>query len=196
MPPAVPSPPAGVVLSGGASRRMGRPKALLPWGGGTLAEAQLAALETAGCVPCRIVTGAHDAPIRAALGGERCIFNARWEEGRATSLQAALRALPRASGWLFLPVDAAGVRPATLRALLHAARSSPAEAWRPCCNGRPGYALWIPSALFRGILSLPPDARLDEWAAPRARRLECGDPALLRNLNTPEDWETLAGNPD
>lgn len=182
--------PAGIVLSGGASRRMGRPKALLPWENGTLAEAQLTALETAGCAVCRIVTGAHDAQIRPVLGTERCIFNERWREGRVTSVQTAMRELPRASGWLFLPVDAAGVRPETLRAVLDAASSDPSVPWRPCCNGRDGYALWIPSILAPDVLALPPDARLDEWAAPRSRRLECGDTALLRNLNTPEDWSS------
>ena len=180
------------MLSGGASRRMGRAKALLEWGGRTLVEAQLEALEAAGCRDVRVVTGAHDAEIRGVVGAEQCIFNERWAEGRMTSVQAGIKRLSGASGWLFLPVDAAGVKPETLRSVLEAAEREPGVAWRPCCGGRAGHALWIPSTLAGEVLALGAEARLDEWAEGRAKRLECGDEGLLRNANTPEEWRKVA----
>ena len=183
---------AGVVLSGGASRRMGTPKALLSFpDGSTLAARQLDSLAAAGCSPCRIVTGAHHDEIAAVLGPERCIRNPDWSLGRASSLQAAVRALPDVSGWLFLPVDAAGIRPDTLRALLDAAKNAPGDLWRPSPDGLPGFALYLPSSFAPSLLSLSPSTPLDAWTRPRQRLLPLADPALRRNLNTPADWQSF-----
>ena len=57
---------AGIVLAGGASTRMGQPKALLPLGGITLAERAFNLLSPH-CSATVIITGAHDVEIRQAL---------------------------------------------------------------------------------------------------------------------------------
>lgn len=43
----------------------------------------------------------------------------------------------------------------------------------------------------RALIKLPPDARVDEWVRPLAKELEVSDPAILRNVNTPEEWALL-----
>lgn len=53
-------PPAGAVLTGGASRRMGRPKAWLPVDGVPMAAGVAAALTAGGCSPVRFVGAAPD----------------------------------------------------------------------------------------------------------------------------------------
>ena len=53
-----PSPVAGAVLVGGASRRMGRPKALIEVGGSPMVVRVAAALGAGGCAPVRLVGGA------------------------------------------------------------------------------------------------------------------------------------------
>mgnify|MGYP003600197447 FL=1 len=42
------------------------------------------------------------------------------------------------------------------------------------------------------MMRLPADARVDEWARKQARELDVEDPAILRNVNTPEEWAALA----
>ena len=138
-PPAPASPafrPAGIVLAAGASRRMGTPKALLPTPSGLpLAAHQAARLRTAGCAPAAVVIGSAADAVRAALPPTLpTIENPRWSQGRATSLQAAVSALPDATGWLFLPIDAIGIRLETLQALLAAATWSPDTCFRGRCR--------------------------------------------------------------
>ena len=64
--PATLTTPAGAVVCGGASRRMGRDKALVAVDGVAMAERVARALEAAGCADVRFVGG--DAPALAALG--------------------------------------------------------------------------------------------------------------------------------
>ncbi len=52
---------AGAVLVGGASRRMGRDKAAMPWGDTTMGERVVAVLRSAGCDPVIAVGGRADA---------------------------------------------------------------------------------------------------------------------------------------
>ena len=180
----------GIVLAAGESRRMGSPKALLRGADGVpLAARQAALLRAGGCAGTVVVLGAEIERIRKALPeGLATVENPRWAQGRASSLQAGISAFPSAAGFLFLPVDAVGVKIATIRAVLAAAENEPTAIWRPTHRGGKGHLLWIPRDAVPSLMRLPADARVDEWVQPLARMLEVDDPAILRNVNTPEEW--------
>jgi CTP:molybdopterin cytidylyltransferase MocA len=185
---------AGLVLAAGASSRMGYPKALLPTPANVpLAVHQMRLLRAAGCPRVAVVLGAHAESIAKKITDGEVIQHAGWAAGRLTSLQAGLRALPGYDGYLILPVDTVGLQVETLARLLTAATHD-TFALRPHVQGKPGRVLWISARVAHEILSLPAsDTRLDEWLAPRITALECDDPAILNNVNTPDEWAGIRG---
>lgn len=86
---------AAILLAAGASRRMGSPKPLLPWGDRTLIAWEVDELMRSSVEEIVVVTGSRSEAVRRALGdGARyCLFNRRWAHGRAGSLAAGARAL-------------------------------------------------------------------------------------------------------
>jgi len=83
-------------------------------------------------------------------------------------------------------VDTVGLRIETLARLL---QPDGAAARRPFHRGQPGRVLWLGGQVAREILELPgADFRLDEWLAPRITAVELDDPAVLNNVNTPDEW--------
>jgi CTP:molybdopterin cytidylyltransferase MocA len=184
---------AGIVLAAGASSRMGRPKALLALPGGErLAARQARLLRDAGCARALVVLGADADRIAAALPEVEIVVNPDWEKGRFTSLQAGLRACADADGFLILPVDTVGVRVETLAGLLAAAERTSAAALRPYYRSTPGRVLWLRADLARDLVKEPArDLRLDERLAAIETSIACDDPAILHNINTPEEWSAF-----
>src|SRR5258708_326412 len=87
---------AAVILSGGASSRMGSPKALLAYQGRPFLEPVLEVTGPPKCGGRRVVPGAHAEPIEKniALAADEIVINADWEKGQLSSIQAAIRSLP------------------------------------------------------------------------------------------------------
>jgi CTP:molybdopterin cytidylyltransferase MocA len=87
---------AAVILSGGASQRMGSPKALLPYRGQTFLQRLLEVSAHPKIGERRIVLGPHADAIRAAapLRDADVVVNPDWEKGQLSSIHAALRSLP------------------------------------------------------------------------------------------------------
>jgi CTP:molybdopterin cytidylyltransferase MocA len=189
----------GIVLAAGASTRMGSPKSLLAGPDGIpLVVKQADLLKAGGCSSVAVVLGSDVERIRGQLPEAlETIENPRWAEGRATSLQAAVAVRPRTDGWLFMPVDAIGVQISTIQLIWRTVAQDPALVWRPVHHGAKGNLLWLPRKVRQDLMQLPPAARVDEWVQPLANEVEVDDPAILRNVNTPEDWAAwLQESPD
>src|SRR5918993_2301173 len=120
---------SGIVLAGGKSSRMGRPKALLPIGssGDTFFDRITRTLLDAGIHDVVVVVGADSEAIRGGTrlkAGVRIVDNPDYELGQLTSLLAGLQAIDvrRATAALVTLIDVPLVSAATVRLLVAAQR--------------------------------------------------------------------------
>lgn len=191
---------AGVVLAAGRSARMGTPKALLDFRGQPFIVRILEALEALD-MKSRVVVLGPDAPrIRPVLASHECLIveNPDVEAGPIGSLRCALTALNpvRPAAVLAWPVDLPHVRIATVERLLEAHRRSDACAVVPAFGERRGHPVVWDASLFGELVSSEAATRHGARAvlhahAERLTVVAVDDPAVIDDLNTPEDYERL-----
>jgi molybdenum cofactor cytidylyltransferase len=138
---------AGLVLAAGGSRRLGRPKQLLPYHGATLLDHTLASARACRFDQLLVAIGGSAEAVRAQvdLSGADVVENPGYGEGCSSSIAVAMDALdPAATVLVLLLGDQPGVEPATVRVLLAARRDAPLAVCRyddgrghPFAFGRP-----------------------------------------------------------
>jgi molybdopterin-guanine dinucleotide biosynthesis protein A len=181
------------VLAGGASRRMGRPKAALPWGAGNLTEFQTGRLATLFSEVLLVVKETPDFPI----GPARVVLDPSPD---FAAIHGLIRALEEVNDRVFvLAVDLPGLTHDVVREIATRGLKTPAPALIPESGGRlqPLAAVWRKSAarfarnrIARGVLSLTSLA--DEVAAEILPESEWRklDPSgnSFANLNTFQEY--------
>jgi CTP:molybdopterin cytidylyltransferase MocA len=188
---------AGLILAGGASRRMGAPKALLQYSGETFLD-RLIGLFAAVCDPVIVVLGSTPEVIRGGLQRTeqaRFLVNEQWMFGQLTSMQKGLAAAPPEAGVLFTPVDYPAVSGATVARVVEAYRAAPGCTFAaPVFGGRRGHPVCIAPAVAREILALPPEAQARDVIRARAEGavyVEVDDPGILTDVDDPEAYQRL-----
>ncbi len=148
---------AAILLAAGESTRMGRPKALLPWGESTLIAWQIGELRAAGVEDIVVVLG-HDAQairdhlLNSASTGSapavRIVVNEGYKQGRASSLRTGASALPdSADPIVILNVDQP--RPCEVHErLLTSHRESGALTTVPVSDGKRGHPVIVAGSLL------------------------------------------------
>jgi CTP:molybdopterin cytidylyltransferase MocA len=177
---------AVVILSAGESRRMGQPKALLPFpeffgsANGKSEDRPAARTETASAQPktflchlievtrhpragiLRVVVGAHAAEIRAQakLDADELVVNEEWQRGQLSSLQAAIRSLPEGAtaGMLVCLVDHPLISAQLVSTLVETFDRDKNKIVIPTYRGRRGHPVIFPSALYAELLGVREDA--------------------------------------
>ncbi len=190
---------AAVVLAAGASTRMGRPKALLQWRGRPFVHHAIEQARAGGAETVVVVQGAEALPAQARPGAS-LVDNAAWARGPLGSLQIGLQRVqheaPDAAAVVVLTVDRPHIHATTMRALAAAVAQDPGAVWQPRHQLRRGHPIVYPMDVATRLCALrPPDTPRTLLAQPeiaeRRRQFDVDDPAVLENLDRPEDLARL-----
>jgi len=186
---------AAVILSGGASRRMGSPKALLPYQGRPFLEHLLDITHHTRIGVRRVVLGPDADMIseQVALRQNEIVLNADWERGQLSSIQAAIRSLPpKTEGMLICPVDHPLVSAALVNDLIEAFDAHRPAVALPIYEGRRGHPVIFSSLLYEELLQAPEDkgARAVVWAhANEIAEVSTTEEGCVLNLNDPDVFQ-------
>jgi len=197
MPAERPPSVAAIVPSAGLSRRMGSPKPLLPLDGKPLIVRVLDALAAARPIaPVIVVTGHQREEVCAAVAGRDVVLvhNPAYAEGEMlSSIQAGLRALPPTGvdAVMIALCDQPLVRSQTITQLLTGWSRARPRVLLPRYNGRHGHPIILSAAGIDEIQSLDGKrgATLKDYTSRHERLdLDVDDPAVLHDIDTPEDF--------
>ncbi|MEV1110767.1 MULTISPECIES: nucleotidyltransferase family protein [unclassified Micromonospora] len=143
---------AGLLLAAGAGRRLGQPKALLPYRGRLLVEHAADLLTAAGCRPVLVVLGAQADQIRARTRLPEVVVNDDWASGMGSSLRAGLDSLASspAAAVVVTLVDQPDLTPEAVRRV---ARDATAEslAMATYRDGRRGHPVLLGRDHWPGV---------------------------------------------
>lgn len=190
----------GVLLAGGAGRRMGTPKALLRDHDGTpfLARA-IGILLEGGCDSVVVVTGAAADRAGALLDetgwtldpAVRVVVAADWDQGMGASLRAGLEAAADEETVCALVslVDLPDVGAAVVNRLLRTVGSGSTALGRASYDGVAGHPVMIGRDHWAGVVAsaLGDKGARDYLKAHEHVLVECGDLATGRDTDTPDD---------
>ncbi|MFO0864286.1 MAG: nucleotidyltransferase family protein [Gemmataceae bacterium] len=189
-----------LVPAAGKSVRMGRPKLLLPWQDKPIIAHVLDALRTGGVDTTLVVVRPDDTELRDAAmkaGADVLVLPADTPDMKATIL-AGLAELKRTQspnaddGFLLVPADHPTLDPEIVRTLLR--ESADASILVPTCNGKRGHPTWIAWNHVEPLRGLSPDEGLNSYLrrhGEQTREIAWQSDGILRDLDTPEDFERL-----
>jgi molybdenum cofactor cytidylyltransferase len=183
---------AAIILSGGASRRMGSPKALLFYQGRPFLEHLLDVVRHPKIGVRRVVLGADAEPIakEVNLAPDEIVINAEWEKGQLSSIQAALRSLPpQTDGIILLLIDHPLISSALVGELVESFYSSGKSIVLPVYEGRRGHPVIFSSPLYQELMNAPLEtgARSVVWGhAAEVQTVQTNEEGCVLNLNDPD----------
>jgi CTP:molybdopterin cytidylyltransferase MocA len=184
---------AAVILSGGESRRMGSPKALLTFHGKPFLEHLLEITRHPKINTTRVVLGAGAEQIRQRLPlpDDSVVLNPDWESGQLSSIQAAIRTLPPRGldGLMLCLIDHPLISAALVTALIQAFDASGKPIVLPTYKGKRGHPVIFASSVFDELLNAAPEkgARAVVWAhAKEIMEVPTDEQGVILNLNDPD----------
>jgi len=183
---------AAAILAAGESRRMGTPKALIPYRGRTFVEHLLEVTRHPRVSVTRIVLGAGASEMREKLSGQEAaiVVNPNWYSGQLSSIHAAIRSLPEGTteGLILCPVDHPVVSAKLVSELIDTFDASRKLIILPTFKGQRGHPVIFHATLYEELLSARPEigARQVVWAhADDVAEVPTGEEGVTLNLNDP-----------
>lgn len=193
-----------VLPAAGLSRRMGKPKLLLPFRGKTVVRNLVETLQSTGVAPTFVVCRQNDDELRAELAtlDVHTICPPLDPPDMRASVEVALAEARRLLGpevlqhsyWLLIPSDHPLLHASTVDFIKQYIDVACDTILIPTYDGQRGHPTAIPGWLA-GEFSRIPDNRGLNWLirqhAEKIREIPVSHPGVLFDLDTPEDYQKL-----
>ena len=190
---------AGVILAAGASSRMGRDKALLPWLGGTFLSAAIQALQRETELVI-VVAGQNSQKLEPVVYANAAflVVNPHPELGQLSSLQVGLEEVlnrGRDAAVVTL-VDRPAPRVQTIEKLKEAFLGATDQTWAavPEYGGKHGHPIVIGREMIQAFLRAPATSTARDVEHAHQQNITyvpVDDSLVAVNVNTEEDYEKL-----
>jgi len=192
IPALIPSAPTrGILLAAGSAIRFGRHKLLHPLPGGTPVGVAAARNLLLGCGNALAVVRLDDNRLAALLRAEgiEIVIAERASSGMGASLAAGVLAAAGANGWLIALADMPWIAPHTIRQIATMLDRGAALA-APSYRAQRGHPVGFGRVFKDKLTELTGDSGARELLRRYTDRLAlfpCGDPGVLRDIDTPAD---------
>ena len=146
-----------------------------------------------------VVTGAQAGAVGKALADlpVDIVVNESWAEGMSSSMRAGLRALRHdVQAVLLVLADQPGLATDLLRSLVARYRATGALIVAPFYRGQRGNPVLFDRALFPELLAVQGDRggrKLIVRYPEQVEQVEVDDPAVIADVDSPEDYQAILG---
>ena len=189
-----------IILAAGASKRMGKPKMLLPYGGHTILGSVVDTASHSMLEKSTVVLGANAELVAAAIKDYPvdAVINSDHHKGMLSSLQCGLRAIPEyAEAVMVLLGDQPMVETETIDALITAFGTTRKQIVVATHKGRRGHPILVGRKYIGEILELPPERTLRDLMRRHAadiEEVETGRSWVLKDIDTEQEYLEALNN--
>jgi len=187
----------GVVLAAGESRRMGRLKALLPFGDRTVIEQVIHSLLQVSLDRVVVVLG-HRAPELATVVESlpiQMLYNADYRQGMSSSVQVAFRHIdPVPEAYLLALVDQPHLGPEPAQRVLATFTETHQGLVIPTYQGKRGHPIVISNKYRREVLALGHQQGLNLVTRGHPEdtlEIPLADDFILQDMDYPDEYEAV-----
>jgi molybdenum cofactor cytidylyltransferase len=188
-------PVAGIILAAGESRRLGKPKQLLPWKGEPLIRYIVLTTKSAGLSQVVVVTGAYGDQVEKSLAGMDVTIarNPDWESGQSSSVKTGLKALePGTGAAIFILADQPNVPPDLIRLLMETQAKSLSPIVAPQVDGQRANPVLFNRETFAALNRLQGDiGGRNLFSRYPVQWVVWHDGDVLLDVDTAEDYRRL-----
>lgn len=186
---------SAIILAAGESKRMGKPKMLLPWGKSTVLQTVITTFKSAGIEDILVVTGGAHEQVKALIGDSASIaFNENYKnDDMLSSIQIGLGAVDDAAQAALICLgDQPQAEERSVRRVCDAYQKDKSKIVVPSYQMRRGHPWLVARPLWEDLLAMKPLQTPRDFLQQHASDIQyvlADSASILADLDTPEDYE-------
>ncbi len=183
-----------IILAAGESKRMGRPKMLLPWDRSTVLQTVITTFQSAGIKDIIVVTGGSHNQVDQLIGQTvQTVFNENYLKGEMlSSIQTGIRFKMRESQAVLIALgDQPQIQVRTIQHILQEYKQTNSSLIVPSYNMRRGHPWLVARELWDDLLKIEPPETAREFLYRHSNDIHyvpTDTPTVLQDLDTPDDY--------